>query len=351
MENEMEFDYFGYIARLRANLEDRRYNRREIDRCVQYARRLHGADLPILFDRSHIDRVFRLNQIKPNEYHVFYIPQKNKIREITAPSRSLKIRQRWILKHILSKLRVSPYAHGFEEDRSILTNALVHVNHDYALCLDIEDFFPSIPRGLVIRVFRDAGYSNSAARGLSELCCYCGVLPQGAPTSPRLANLIFKEIDERLAALSAEYGAVYSRYADDLTFSADNAVYPMLREISSLLRQKGFQLNQDKIRFFGPGQPKRITGLIVQNNSVRVPKQYKRTLKQEIYYCQKYGVLAHLENTKAEKMINFREYLYGKAYYVHMIEPERGECFLRELDKIQWPAYLWHDNNVPHPRA
>ncbi len=348
MENAEEFDYFGYIARLRANLEERQYNRQEIDRCVQYARRLRGSGLPILFDRGHVDHVFRLNQIKPDEYHFFYLTQKDKLREITAPSRSLKVRQRWILKHILSKLDVSPCSHGFEKNRSILTNAQVHASHDYALCLDIEDFFPSIPQELVTGVFQKAGYSDSAAGSLSELCCYRGALPQGAPTSPRLANLIFKELDERLAAISAKYGAAYSRYADDLTFSADNAVYPMLEETANLLRQKGFQLNKDKVKFFGPGQPKRITGLIVQNNSVRVPKRYKRALKQEIYYCQKYGVLAHLENTKAERMINYREYLYGKAYYVHMVEPERGEWFLQELDKIQWPPYLWQDNSHSH---
>lgn len=93
-------------------------------------------------------------------------------------------------------------------------------------------------------------------------------------------------------------------------------------------------------RLYGPGAPKRITGLIVQNETVRVPKYFKRALKQEIYCCQRCGVLTHLENINSNHFIHYREYLYGKAYYVRMIETDTGEAFLQSLDKIEWPKSL-----------
>ena len=216
---------------------------------------------------------------------------------------------------------------------------MLHARHDYAMCLDIKDFFPSIFRPSVQRVFRDAGYTTSASKALAGLCCYQGALPQGAPTSPRLSNIICKEMDAQLAAIAKEHGAVYSRYADDMTFSGNQPLSGISRKISKPFRRMGFTLNSEKTRLYGPGQPKEITGLIVQNGVVRVPKFYRRQLKQEIYYCRKFGVLCHLENRKAQHYIHYRDYLYGKAYYVKMIEPELGERFLSELDRIEWPAY------------
>ena len=213
------------------------------------------------------------------------------------------------------------------------------MHHDYVLCMDIEDFFPSISRSTVVRVFTHTGYSKSAASALADLCCYQETLPQGAPTSPYLANIIFYQIDEQLALLAREYGAIYSRYADDLTFSSNTPLDHLSDTVCTVLRQNEFKVNSQKTKLFLPGQPKRITGLIVQNGSVRIPRYFKRSLKQEIYYCKKFGVIAHLENSRATRRINYREYLYGKAYYIRMIEPELGEKYLQELDQIRWPRY------------
>lgn len=319
----------NYTQRLRDAMQEAKREELEIARCVQYAQRLLSQNLPVLFDRQHIWRVLRINRRALNKYHTFYIVHGEKTRRITAPSRSLKVRQRWILDTILSQLPVSPYAHGFEERRSIKTNALIHAEHKYAFCLDIKDYFPSIPRQSVADEFQKAGYTTSASSALADLCCYNGALPQGAPTSPRLSNIICRQLDVQLAEIAEKYDAVYTRYADDITFSADRPIAESLSVVSELLAQNGFAVNKRKTRIYGPGQPKEITGLIVQNGTVRVPKAFKRALKQEIYYCKKYGVLSHLEARHSSHFINYREYLYGKAYYVHMIEPERGEQLLR----------------------
>ena len=169
------------------------------------------------------------------------------------------------------------------------------------------------------------------------MCCHQGVLPQGAPTSPSLSNLVFQPLDGLLEAAAGERGAVYSRYADDLTFSADRDLSGLLPVVRELLLAQSFTLNGDKVHYYDPGVPKKITGLTVQNGSVRVPKGFKRKLRQEIYYCQKFGVLNHLNNCGAQRWVHYREHLYGKAYYIHMVEPEEGERYLQQLDRLQWP--------------
>lgn len=329
----------AYIHKLRTAMEAQGRPEEEILLCVHYAQALLSRNLPVLFDKTHIKKVLLLGKIQQQKYHSFNLYQKGKIREITAPSLALKNRQIWILDNILTKLDVSAYAHGFVKNRSIKTNATLHMHHDYVLCMDIEDFFPSISRNSVVQVFIHAGYSKSVSGVLADLCCYQEVLPQGAPTSPYLANIIFCPIDEQLALLAKKYGAIYSRYADDLTFSANTSLSDLSNDVCTVLRQNGFRVNGKKTKLFLPDQPKRITGLIVQNSSVRIPRYFKRALKQEIYYCKKFGVTVHLENRRAVKRVNYREYLYGKAYYIRMIEPEQGEKYLKELDQIQWPIY------------
>lgn len=336
---DVEEEKRAYLLRLQTSMAEKGYGAEEVTRCVRYAERLLLSDLPVLFDGMHVRQVLRMNSVDRNRYHSFNISQGRKNRWITAPSKPLKARQRWILDVILSKLEVSPYAQGFERARSIKTNALIHADHDYVVCLDIRDYFPSIGEQAVVDVFHDAGYTVSAASALADICCYWGALPQGASTSPRLSNIIFKGLDFQLAEIAAKYDAAYSRYADDMVFSADCPFPGILGEVSALLAQYGFELNREKTQFYGPGKPKEITGLVVQNGVVRVPKAYRRLLKQEIYYCKKFGVLTHLENRNSRQYVNYREYLYGKAYYVQMIEPELGKHFLRELDQIEWPAY------------
>lgn len=330
-----------YLQQLEAAMLKQGASESDIRLCRDYAARLLERGLPVLFDKAQIGQALQLHKIGPQKYHVFSISSGTKIRRITAPSRPLKLRQKWVLTEILLHLKISPHAHGFEAGRSIRTNALPHAEHSYALCVDIQDYFPSISQDSVFKVFREAGYSRSAAEALADVCCFDRVLPQGAPTSPRLSNLVFRDLDEGLAALAADKNAVYTRYADDLTFSADCDLGDLKDDVASLLQRHGFSLHPEKCHLYGPGRPKVITGLIVQNGTVRVPKAFKRTLRQEIYYCKKFGVQIHLENTNSSRAVNYREHLYGKAYYLHMIEPELGERCLRELDQIPWPSYYY----------
>lgn len=331
----------NYIIKLKYGLSEKEYDDKFINRCCKYAEKLINKNLPVFFDEEHIYRVLRTREIPlANNYHTFDLISDNKIRTILAPSKGLKARQRWILDNILNNIKVSKYVHGFELNRSIKTNAELHANHDFVVCMDIKDFFPSISEEKVLSLFKQIGYTTRASQELTKLCCFKGALPQGAPTSPKLANIYCKKMDTEIQRYAKENGITYSRYADDLTFSSNSEMPRLISKITAIVNKYDFSINTEKTQSFTYGEPKFITGLVVQNGTVRVPKRYKRELKKEIYYCQKFGVLIHLQNSNAMHFVNYREHLYGKAYYVHMIEPDIGEKFLSELDKISWPEYM-----------
>ena len=315
---------------------DLKFSEEYMNYCCSYAEKLLQSDLPVLFDGNHIKNVLQLKRIKEDCYHEFPIPKMDGVRLISAPSRPLKIRQQWIYKNILQKHPCSQYAHGFIRDRSIVTNAAVHAGFRYTVCVDISDFFPSISQEQIGSVFNKMGYSESASSKLGELCSHKAILPQGAPTSPCLSNIICCRLDDELYNLATANQCVFTRYADDITFSSNEDITQIASQIQRILLRHEFSLNETKCRVYGPSQPKHITGLVVQDTA-HVPKAYKRHLRQELYFCKKFGVTVHLENIQATKRIHYREHLYGKAYFIKMVEPELGMRFLDELDAIEWP--------------
>lgn len=326
---------FTYISRLQNAMEGQ-YPEEYIEKCTAYARKLLEKNMPVIFDGQHISQILNLNHIKGDCYHSFYIWGKNKIREITAPSSELKKRQRWILKEILEKLRVNDCCHGFVAERSIVTNAKMHMGHKNILNMDIRDFFPSITFDMVCRIFEEIGYSQSVVRKLAELTCHNGVLPQGAPTSPYLANLVLRDMDTELEGLCRKRGITYTRYADDMSFSSNEDIGEFGKEVKRIVEQSAFQVNEGKTVYYQDPHRKIVTGLLVKEDKICVAKAYKRKLKQELYYCRKFGVVQHLENTGNKERSGFKEYLYGKAYFINMVEPETGKRFLQELDRISW---------------
>ena len=326
---------YKYIDRLRKAMENK-YSKEYIQRCSDYAKKLLDKNLPVIYDGRHASEILELQQIKMECYHTFTIAGKNKQRNITAPSYELKRRQKWILKEILEKQNVSKNCHGFLKDRSILTNAKMHIGHRNILNLDIKDFFPSITQTMVISLFQEIGYSESAAKFLAEVCCYEEKLPQGAPTSPYISNLILRSMDEKLEKFCLKKEITYTRYADDMSFSSNEDIGGLSDEICSIIEEYPFKINQKKICYYQDPYRKIVTGLIVKENEVCIPKKFKRKLKQEIYYCRHLGVQKHLENTGNSERTGFKEYMYGKAYFVAMVEPETGEKYLEDLDKIEW---------------
>ncbi len=325
-----------YLERLQDAMA-KKYSDEYIAACMDYAKKLLTSGLPVIFDGAHLHKILKMHTIKPDCYQEFQIVgKKGKSRTICAPSKRLKARQRWILDYILYNIPVAQCCEGFRKKHSIYTNAKQHIGYQQNLNMDIKDFFPSITQDRVVQVYKEIGYSTDAADALGRTCCHEGRLPQGAPTSPYLANIVCKTMDMQLMDYARRHHMVYTRYADDMAFSGDCDMSKHCVEIERIIEQHGFEVNAQKTRIYTGKKRRMITGIVVKDDGLSIPRSYKRKLKQEIYYCKKFGVANHLENTKAKKKVNFREYLYGKAFFIKMVEPNVGQRFLDELNEIHW---------------
>lgn len=200
-------------------------------------------------------------------------------RIINAPKTYMKVIQWWILDNILEKVPVHSSVHGFRRGRSYITNAVSHLGQAHILNVDIEDFFPTIERRRVVQIFRGLGYSDEVAGNVANLLTLEGVLPQGSPCSPMLANLVFHSADEDIQRLCDGIGAKYTRYADDITVSSGEFISEeFLREIKRVVFVNGFRLNERKTRFCGKGDRMEVTGLVV-NGGVRLPREWRYRAK------------------------------------------------------------------------
>lgn len=325
-----------YLYYLKATLLEQGESIIDAEEACKYAKNLIELDLPVIFDRGHLLKLLGVDWLDIDNYHDVSIPKKNGgERVISIPSPGLKRVQRWVLDNILGNMHVSQYAMGFCEGRSIVQNASYHVGKKCVINLDIKDFFPSINQKRVFRIFYYYGYSNEISYWLSKLCTYKNKLPQGSPTSPYISNIVCLKLDRRLSELAKRFNADYTRYADDITFSSKNDITAILPIVKDVLKEEGFEINEKKTRILFSHQKQEVTGLLVGGDKVHIEKKYIKKLKQEIYYCKKYGVVNHLKYTKCDKRF-YRDHLYGKAYYVKMVNSIMGKRLIEELDKINW---------------
>jgi RNA-directed DNA polymerase len=217
-------------------------------------------------------------------YRRFSIPKRSGgRREILAPDPATLALQRRVLRRLLTRIPIHDACHGFERGRSIVSNAAPHARRAVVLRLDIRDFFASTSTRRVRRLYRVLGWNREAAAILTRLTTYEGGLPQGAPTSPRLANLVNVRLDARFAGLAAARGATYTRYADDLTFSFErddaDAIHDVIRAAKRFLRQEGYALHEGrKLRIRRPHQRQLVTGLVV-NARPALPRSRRRWLR------------------------------------------------------------------------
>jgi RNA-directed DNA polymerase len=273
-------------------------------------------DLAELSRRLGIDASL-LSGIRP-EYRAFSIPKRSGgVRQILAPVDDLKNIQRLILRKLLSRLAAHDAAHGFEKSRSIVTNAKLHAGRKVVLRLDLKDFFTSTSAARVEQYFRFIGWSADCATVLTRLCTHNGSLPQGAPTSPRLSNLINAKLDARLAALARKHQANYTRYADDLTFSFDNewhaTVNGLIHFVKEIVKSEGYQLHlHAKLKIQRRHERQRVTGLVV-NQRVQLPRTRRRWLR---------AVEHHVRTGKPATISD--QQLKGWRSLLAMIELQRG---------------------------
>lgn len=225
------------------------------------------------------------------KYKTFYIDKKDGTkREINAPSLSVKIFQKWILENILYRISASQYSYGFERGRRkgspLVHCAEMHKNSLYVLKMDLKNFYPSIKQERVFFEFRNKGYNDEVSSLLTNACVRDDKLPQGAVTSAYLANLICRKLDARIAGYCNKRNIVYTRYADDLTFSCDDRdlLKRIFGTIKKIVENEGFLLNENKTIFMTPKGHKKVLGVTINDNLIKAPKELKRIIRAVLHY-------------------------------------------------------------------
>lgn len=258
-----------------------------------------------------------------SHYRTVLLPKKNGgYRTLSVPDEALKAVQRRITDVLLIHMPVSRYAKAYRYGSSTRKNALPHVGKPLVLKLDILHFFDSIRYSAVKEnVFPAEVYSEPIRILLSMLCYHRDSLPQGAPSSPAITNILLYAFDELLGRWCRERNIAYTRYCDDLTFSGDFDP----REVTAFVRQElqklGFLLNDQKTRVQHNSQQQSVTGIVV-NEKLNVPAAYRRQLRQELYYCQKFGIAEQLDKT-GQKIPpeQYAQQLLGRVNYVLQLSP------------------------------
>lgn len=276
------------------------------------------------------------------QYRRFEIPKRSGgTRVISAPRKRLKAAQRWILDSLLNRPTLSDHAHGFRKGRSIVTNARPHVGAEVVVNVDLRDFFPTVTYRRVKGLYRKLGYSEEVATLLALLCTepdtveteLDGItyyvaqgtrhLPQGAPTSPAITNLLCRRLDRRLSAFAHKYGLVYSRYADDLTLSSARGVTPpvgaMLAVLEKVATGEGFVLHPDKISVKHRGRRQEVTGIVV-NDRLSVDRRTFKRFRAFLYQLEKDGPTGKRWGASSDPI----SAAVGFANYLFMVDPERA---------------------------
>lgn len=264
-----------YVKKLIDKMSEQGEDEEYISACVTYAQKLCDNNVPVIFDFKHLslllgyepaELAFYLFASEELFYTQIQVPKKNGgFRNIEIPSERLKEIQRWILRNILENIEIHGACYGFRKGKSIFDHAQLHVGKECVLSMDLKDFFPSITQKEVFNLFYKEGYTKKVSYYLSKMLTKDGVLPQGSPASPMISNIVSHHLDKRLNELAKCYNAVYSRYADDITFSGATNIKNMIPIIKKIVSEENFQVNEKKTRYAYYYQRQEVTGLIVNN--------------------------------------------------------------------------------------
>lgn len=300
-----------------------------------------------------------------HRYRQFNIKKKSGgIRQITAPrNQSFMLLLQAVNEILKAMYSPSAYAMGFSEGRSVVTNADVHKGQNYVFNIDLKDFFPSVEQPRVWKRLQlpPFNFPIAIANILAGLCSmretrkdaagkdvYAYILPQGAPTSPIITNMICDTLDRRLAGLAKRFGLHYTRYADDITFSSMHYVYSkngeFRKELNRIITEQGFIINESKTRLQKRGARQEVTGIIVSDR-LNVAKKYVREIRSLLYIWEKYGYSAamsrFLPKYKAEKghvkkgNPDLTNVLDGKLMYLKMVKGETDSVYVRLHHKFK----------------
>jgi RNA-directed DNA polymerase len=322
---------------------------------------VHPAELEWFADLKGL--CYKTDRPKLHHYH-YRIQAKRSggVRLIESPKRELKELQRRILSAILDRVPAHPAVHGFVKGRSIVSFATPHVGRHVLLRLDLRDFFPSFPAARAQAFFRTLGYPEQVADRLGGICSNAVPrslwndrpleidmenwrdarmlytrphLPQGAPTSPALANVTAFRLDSRLSGLAKSAGGVYTRYADDLAFSGGEefarVVDRFAAHVAAVALEEGFSVNHHKTRIMRPGVRQILAGVVV-NQKANLRRADLKLLEATLTNCLRSGP----ESQNREGVADFRAHLEGRVAFVTMINRAKGQELKKILQEIRF---------------
>jgi len=300
-----------------------------------------------------------------SHYVRFEIPKKTGgMRRISAPMQRLKAAQHWILANILDKVPLHDAAHGFRKDRSIVTNAQPHVGTEVVLNVDLKDFFPTLEYRRIRGMFRGLGYGQAAATIFALVTSEPEVdevlldgqtfyvangvrrLPQGAPTSPAITNIVCRRMDARLAGAAKKLGFTYTRYADDLTFSGPKAANTgkMLHQLRFIIGAEGFAEHPTKTRVLRKGAKQEVTGVVV-NQQLGVDRETLRKFRALLFQVGKDGPAGKHWGASPDLFAS----AIGYANFVRMVDPAKGAALLAKAKELA-AKHGWKPTKRPPPK-
>lgn len=317
---------------------------------------LRSKNLPVVYTLEHLAELLEINSTylssivsrKRFDYRIFYISKKSGgKRQIVVPSQRLLKTQRWIAQNILNVLPVSAISTAYSKGNNPYKNAHLHCGTNWLVKIDLKNFFESIKEQSVYYVFRNLGYSKLLSFQLARICTMAtetntkGYLPQGAPSSPVLSNLVCLAFDDQLTHLAAMYGCEVSRYADDIIFSSldfnKDTARNLIRDFDELVKIYKFKRNFKKTTVIHPNARKIVTGLKVNGPEPKLQKEYKDRIRAHLYFAKKYGIAEHCRNKKFESILGFKNHLEGLINFAISVEIDFGEKCKIQFNDIPWP--------------
>ncbi len=350
------------------------YNSTFLNSLVSEGNRLISLGVPVLFSAAHLAKMTDapfpfINEIisrKKDPYRIFTIRKRSGgKRTICVPHPPLLNTQRWIHRNVLLScahlLHAASTAYG--SHCSPLANAAKHCEAKWLVKIDIKNYFESISEEDIYRVFKKIGYRPLLAFELARLTTrlkrdnnkrssskkkyslyqneHLGHLPQGAPTSPLLANMACHSMDNDLSNLARQYHCAVTRYSDDIVYSAyeinRQTAEILIKKTTNILFKHGFSINKAKTRICPPGARKIVTGLLVDGAKPKLSRTYKDSIRSHMYYLRKYGIAEHCKRRGFDSLLGFKKHLDGLLIYAKHIDPVFSEKYRQEFDKIEWP--------------
>ncbi len=306
-------------------------------------------DLAMAIGRKNRLLTWLLRQLAKKDkalYNTWTIPKRSGAeRTITAPISELKWAQRSILEKLLYQVPDHDASVGFQPGMSIADNARIHSGADVVISIDLEDFFPTVKFPRVFGALKSVGFHKKIAGIITALCTWNGALPQGAPTSPRLSNMVCYRMDSIIRSYLDKKGWRYTRYADDITISfrkEDNpdfelkSVDGIVSVLRRIIEEEGFHVNEAKTKIMRKGRRQWVTGLVANSHPNILKTKFKQ-IRAAIHNSKMRGV-DKAASEQSVSRVKFVQWVSGNLAFFHMVNPEKTSTM-----KDQWEEVLSHE--------